>query len=329
MARILIQATLPHSRARSTRIPHEFERVNGRFTLYLNALPSVGLPGGSYPRLTFAWLSTEAVRTRSRELELAPTFSSFMYKLGLTPITGKRGTTSRLRDQLHRLFSATIRCSWGSGDWVGGRTGGTPCHRFPALASATPSLTSTSFGGRPEIRSGNSGTGSRGGQGGRACPRIPGRSSRPIGIAGRPQRDRKSEKLFTAKYLTSNNFRRYAPSMPRARPIASVDRFGIDIPVPSGSLLESGGETLFQASRGEFFCLLTLQCKVYGSRNLRSHPPLEGPPSLNRSARPSPAHPYRRGTNAVRGKVPVAPDRGIAAPGFCLFSASSPPIPRS
>jgi hypothetical protein len=108
MARILVQATLPHSRPNS----HEFERVNGRFTLYMNAPPSVGLPYGSYPRLALAWLSTEAVRTRSREIELGPTFSSFMYKLGLMPVTGKRGTTSRLRAQLHRLFSTTIRCSY-------------------------------------------------------------------------------------------------------------------------------------------------------------------------------------------------------------------------
>ncbi len=108
MARILVQATFPHSRPKT----HEFERVNGRFTLYMNAPPSVGLPYGSYPRLALAWLSTEAVRTRSREIELGPTFSSFMYKLGLTPVTGKRGTTSRLRNQLHRLFSTTIRCSY-------------------------------------------------------------------------------------------------------------------------------------------------------------------------------------------------------------------------
>ncbi|MGB5753905.1 MAG: replication protein RepA [Thermoanaerobaculia bacterium] len=108
MARILVQANLPHSRQKS----HEVERVNGRFTLYLNAPPSIGLPYGSYPRLALAWLSTEAVRTRSREIELGPTFSSFMYKLSLTPVTGKRGTTSRLRDQLHRLFSTTIRCSY-------------------------------------------------------------------------------------------------------------------------------------------------------------------------------------------------------------------------
>ncbi|MCP4205406.1 MAG: hypothetical protein GY769_26140 [bacterium] len=111
-ARILVQATLPHSRPHKGPNPHEFERVNGRFTLYMNAPPSVGLPYGSYPRLALAWLSTEAVRTRNREIELGPTFSSFMYKLGLTPVTGKRGTTSRLRDQLHRLFSTTIRCTY-------------------------------------------------------------------------------------------------------------------------------------------------------------------------------------------------------------------------
>jgi len=91
---------------------HEVERVNGRFTLYMNAPPSVGLPYGSYPRLVLAWLSTEAVRTRNREIGLGPTFSNFMHRLGLTPVTGKRGTTSRLRDQLHRLFSTTIRCNY-------------------------------------------------------------------------------------------------------------------------------------------------------------------------------------------------------------------------
>ena len=32
MARILVQATLPHSRPST----HEFERINGRFTLYMN-----------------------------------------------------------------------------------------------------------------------------------------------------------------------------------------------------------------------------------------------------------------------------------------------------
>jgi hypothetical protein len=68
MARIFVQATLPHSRP----MVHEFERVNGRYSLHLVAPPSVGLPYGSYPRLVLAWLTTEAVRTRSPEIRLGP-----------------------------------------------------------------------------------------------------------------------------------------------------------------------------------------------------------------------------------------------------------------
>jgi hypothetical protein len=48
-----------------------------------------------------------------------------MYKLGLTPITGKRGTRSRLRDQLHRLFSTTIRYSYS--DEAEGHAAGIGC----------------------------------------------------------------------------------------------------------------------------------------------------------------------------------------------------------
>ncbi len=108
LARVLIQATLPHRRCLS----HEFERTNGRFKLHLSAPPSVGLPYGSYPRLVLAWLNTEAVRRRSRQLDLGPTFTRFMADLGLVHSTGKRGTSRRLRDQIHRLFSTSIRCSF-------------------------------------------------------------------------------------------------------------------------------------------------------------------------------------------------------------------------
>jgi len=105
LPRVLIQATLPHSRARS----HEFERVNGRFSLHMHAPPAVGLPYGSYPRLVLAWLGTQAVRTRSRVIRLGPSLATFMNQLGLTPITGRRGTKLRLANQLHRLFSTTVR----------------------------------------------------------------------------------------------------------------------------------------------------------------------------------------------------------------------------
>jgi hypothetical protein len=107
MPRLLIQTTLPQGRPQC----HELERTNGRVRLKLKAPHSIGLPYGSYPRLILAWLNTEALRTKRPELHLGPTLSSFMHKLDLTPITGKRGTARRLCDQLHRLLSTSIRCA--------------------------------------------------------------------------------------------------------------------------------------------------------------------------------------------------------------------------
>ncbi len=57
MARLLVQATLPHSRP-TTR---EFERSNGALTVRMIATKEgVGLPYGTYPPLLLAWVTTEA-----------------------------------------------------------------------------------------------------------------------------------------------------------------------------------------------------------------------------------------------------------------------------
>lgn len=104
MARILVQTTLPHSRPTSDT----FLRRNGRLVLSVAAHPLLGLPYGRYPRLLLTWLTTEAVRTKSPELHLGETLSGFMAQLGLLPRGGRWGTIGRLRDQMRRLFSATI-----------------------------------------------------------------------------------------------------------------------------------------------------------------------------------------------------------------------------
>lgn len=104
MARALVQATLPHKRAEGS----EFERRNGAFRLSLLAPSSVGLPYGSVPRLLLAWLTTEAVRTKSREIVLGETLSGFMRELDLVPTGGRWGSITRLKDQTKRLFSSTV-----------------------------------------------------------------------------------------------------------------------------------------------------------------------------------------------------------------------------
>ena len=89
-ARILTIATLPH---RAHPGDH-YERTNGAFRLIVQAMPGVGLPFGSYPRLLLSWLSTEIVRTRQRELELGPSMAQFLRKLGLHA-NGGRGCLDR------------------------------------------------------------------------------------------------------------------------------------------------------------------------------------------------------------------------------------------
>ena len=106
MPRILVLTTLPHRRPTS----HRFERVNGRHSLRMSAPRRVGLPYGSYPRLILTWLTTEAVRTKSPEILLGATSNDLARKLGLSTISGPRGTAHRLQEQLHRLLG--MRLDW-------------------------------------------------------------------------------------------------------------------------------------------------------------------------------------------------------------------------
>lgn len=113
MARLLVLTTLPHSNPGNVEV---WGRDNGDVSLaiqphvYLkNGKPvRVGIPYGVYPRLVLAWLVTEAVRTKRREVVLGSSLSEFMAKLDLTPTGGRWGTITRLREQMMRLFSARI-----------------------------------------------------------------------------------------------------------------------------------------------------------------------------------------------------------------------------
>lgn len=112
MTRALVQATMPHSKQVGT----EFTRKNGLFTLTILAPEKIGLPYGSIPRLLIAWLTTEAVRTRQRHIVLGDSLSKFMGNLDLLPTGGKLGTITRLKDQMCRLFSSSIKCFYENED---------------------------------------------------------------------------------------------------------------------------------------------------------------------------------------------------------------------
>lgn len=112
MARAMVQATLPHKKVNG----HEFKRRNGLFKLTILADSDIGLPYGSVPRLLLSWISTEAVRTKSRHLTLGRTLRGFMEELDLVPTGGRWGSITRLKDQMKRLFGASISCTYDNGN---------------------------------------------------------------------------------------------------------------------------------------------------------------------------------------------------------------------
>jgi len=114
LARELVQCTLPHSNPGEIPV---WTRTNGNLTLVIartsyneKAKQLVGYPYGSIPRLLLCWINTEAVQTGKRRLELADTFSGFIRDIGLNPRNGggQRSDARRLRDQMQRLFGASI-----------------------------------------------------------------------------------------------------------------------------------------------------------------------------------------------------------------------------
>lgn len=106
MARSIVLATLPHSKSNEI----VFQRKNGYYTLTMTANPQFGLPYGSIPRIILAWLTTEAVGKKSPEIDLGKSFSSFLKKLELQSGGGKRGNSTRVREQMMRLLTCSISC---------------------------------------------------------------------------------------------------------------------------------------------------------------------------------------------------------------------------
>ena len=111
MARAMVQATMPHSRTKEL----SFERHNGDFYIWMSAPPRIGLPYGSVPRLILSWMTTEAVRTKSRELILGDSLSAFLRRLNLFRTGGARGDITRLKNQMTRLLSSAITCTYDNG----------------------------------------------------------------------------------------------------------------------------------------------------------------------------------------------------------------------
>ena len=104
MGRLLALCSLPRNNPGNRK---EYKRVNGPFTLYMIAGGDNKLPFGNLPRLILAWVCTETVQTGRREIVLGKSLADFMRSLGIYSSSG--GKYTRLRNQMDRLFSATVQ----------------------------------------------------------------------------------------------------------------------------------------------------------------------------------------------------------------------------
>ena len=111
MARTMALCSLPRS---SPGNQYQYQRVNGPYRLILSRTGLHKLPHGSNPRLILAWISTEAVRTGSREIVLGRSLSEFMRRLGISSTDG-RGQ-ARLRNQMKRLFNCSVQLNYTAGE---------------------------------------------------------------------------------------------------------------------------------------------------------------------------------------------------------------------
>ena len=107
MARLMALCSLPRTNP-GNRL--QYVRRNGPYSLIMIAGGLNKLPFGNLPRLLLAWVSTEAVKTQSPVLVLGNSLAEFMRKLGMQDDSGSpRGDRMRLRNQMDRLFSATLQ----------------------------------------------------------------------------------------------------------------------------------------------------------------------------------------------------------------------------
>lgn len=132
---VLCQVGLP----RKHTVERRYERSNGARSLLVEAgslwnglsWTEQPLPYGAIPRLVLVHISTEAVRTKSRVINMGDSMREFLMRLGLQPTGGARGGYTALRRQMQAL--AACRMTLGMTDGAKATTiDAKPIKRFDA-----------------------------------------------------------------------------------------------------------------------------------------------------------------------------------------------------
>jgi hypothetical protein len=109
---VMCQVGLPRSRTDS----RTFERHNGHMSILLEAgklfdgkdFVEQPLPHGTIPRLVMVHVSSEAIRTRHRSVEIGDSMRHFLTTLGMPTSGGVRGGYGALRRQMEALAACRL-----------------------------------------------------------------------------------------------------------------------------------------------------------------------------------------------------------------------------
>lgn len=104
LASQFVRFTLPHSRPAE----NTFCRRDGAMTASFLATPEIGLPFGRWPRLILIYLTTQAVRTRSRDVQIGRSMKSFMRCFGIASTGGPNGSIRQFKEQLIKTSSMSV-----------------------------------------------------------------------------------------------------------------------------------------------------------------------------------------------------------------------------
>lgn len=114
--RMFVQCSLPHRDPAKKGNPQVWKRINGTFSLRIQ--PGwdekdgkwfcIGYPYGNIPRLLLLYICTQVIQTGSKEISLGTSLSDFLRSIDLEVTGGRWGTITRVKDQMWRLFSASI-----------------------------------------------------------------------------------------------------------------------------------------------------------------------------------------------------------------------------
>lgn len=109
---VFCQVGMPRKRTEA----RTFERQSGSASLLLEAgrlwsgtgWKELPIPYGSRPRLVMVHISSEAVRTQSRRIEIGDSIRDFLIRLGITPNGGPRGGYTMFKHQMEALAACRL-----------------------------------------------------------------------------------------------------------------------------------------------------------------------------------------------------------------------------